>query len=662
MRRDTRPAPLDAYLARLDARYDAEARMPWCRATGPGYHTRVPAGSRAHQTREAADYALALLRHGGPGRVARAGEVLEALVGLQVTDPLAEHYGIWGWFLEEPPRMMAPADWNWADFIGVRLAQVLAVHGDLLDAGVADRVRTALYHAAMSIFRRNVDPEYTNIAVMGAVVSAAAGEILRTGFLLDYGRRRLDAVLALFHETGGFTEYNSPAYSRVVLEELERAALIVADPAFGALAEELRRHTWAALAERFHPGTGQLAGPMSRAYHDRLPPDLAAYLAAQTSAPVVVRAEEASSAEGTLPGEEALPGERVPQGEVLQDGKAPSGEKVSQGEKVPSGEETAPGEEDETGAPPLVPPLPCPDETAARFRALPADPFELRTRFSSGEHGETVGTTWFTEDACLGSANEEFAWTQRRPLLGYWRTPDDPAVVLRARMLLNGHDLSAAWCRQAQDGPRLLSAWWLSYDSGDFHPALDKPPGSVFDVGDLRLVVSLSGRGVRAEDLGGGTFALAAGDRRALVHTAPAAFLGEAAPWRAVQEDREARIEAVLHAGPRRPVDFHEAVLTAAFALELLGPERAPGDAAAPVPVADPPRPGRAAGGAVPGEPGPASTPDTTGAADVLDAAGRPDTAGVEGAEGAVSAASVVRWRWRDLTVPVPARPTPFGR
>src|SRR5688500_7670997 len=96
---------LDEYVADLDARYGADVRMPWCHATGPGYHTRVPEGARAHQSREAADYAIALLRL---GRTDRACEVLDALVDLQVTDSLSAHYGIWGWFLEEPPERMSP--------------------------------------------------------------------------------------------------------------------------------------------------------------------------------------------------------------------------------------------------------------------------------------------------------------------------------------------------------------------------------------------------------------------------------------------------------------------------------------------------------------------------------------------------------------------------
>src|SRR4051812_39531022 len=89
----------EQFLSDADARFDPDAGMPWSSATGPGYHTRVPEGTRVHQTREAADYAIALLQCGGADRVARAHQTLEALLDAQITNPLAEHYGIWGWFL-----------------------------------------------------------------------------------------------------------------------------------------------------------------------------------------------------------------------------------------------------------------------------------------------------------------------------------------------------------------------------------------------------------------------------------------------------------------------------------------------------------------------------------------------------------------------------------
>jgi len=171
---------------------------------GPGYHTRVPNGAWAHPTRESLAYALDLLRTGEGWRVERAATIVRQVLTLQDTDPLSPTYGIWPWLLEEPLAAMAPPDWNWAD----------ALPGDL-----AAEMRASLGHAAWSIFRRNVRLGYTNIAIMGAGVALAAGTLLDEPRLVEYGRRRLRALVEYTADQGGFAEYNSPTYTLVALRE-----------------------------------------------------------------------------------------------------------------------------------------------------------------------------------------------------------------------------------------------------------------------------------------------------------------------------------------------------------------------------------------------------------------------------------------------------------
>ena len=99
-------------------------------------------------------------------------------------DPTSATYGIWSWHLEEPLAAMAPPDWNWADFIGARIAHALFEYQGKLPPDLLGRMSAALGHAAMAIFRRNTTPAYTNIAVMGAGVALAAGELLDEPLLL----------------------------------------------------------------------------------------------------------------------------------------------------------------------------------------------------------------------------------------------------------------------------------------------------------------------------------------------------------------------------------------------------------------------------------------------------------------------------------------------
>ncbi|HEU5089360.1 MAG TPA: hypothetical protein VFT99_18015, partial [Roseiflexaceae bacterium] len=111
---------------------------------GPGYHTRIPNGTWAHPTRETLDYALALLASGQPADVARAADILDAVLALQDADPTSRTYGIWPWLAEEPLAEMAPPDWNWADFCGARLAQILADYGALLPDTLRAATQSAL--------------------------------------------------------------------------------------------------------------------------------------------------------------------------------------------------------------------------------------------------------------------------------------------------------------------------------------------------------------------------------------------------------------------------------------------------------------------------------------------------------------------------------------
>jgi hypothetical protein len=76
-----------------------------------------------------------------------------------------------------------------------------------------------------------VGADYTNIAIMGGGVCAAAGEMLGEAGLLDYGRRRLQRMVEHTAYHGGFNEYNSPTYTMVALWETERTLHLVRDPA-----------------------------------------------------------------------------------------------------------------------------------------------------------------------------------------------------------------------------------------------------------------------------------------------------------------------------------------------------------------------------------------------------------------------------------------------
>ena len=264
------PAPLADYLERTHSKFNAESAMVREPRQGPDYHTTLARGTLVHPTVDSLDYALALLATSDRSLHRRASSIVAAVIKLQETRAASEHYGLWPWFREEPLAKMAPPDRNWADFCGARLAQMLVHHEDSIEAPVRAAIRTALGHAARAIKSRDVKPSYTNIAIMGAAVTIAAGELADAPQFVTYGREKLQAVVAATRRTGELREYNSPIYNLVVLWECERVLHLVRNPAARRHAEFLRRVAWRTIAQSYHPATGQWAGPHSRTYGDRL--------------------------------------------------------------------------------------------------------------------------------------------------------------------------------------------------------------------------------------------------------------------------------------------------------------------------------------------------------------------------------------------------------
>ncbi|MEX0717524.1 MAG: hypothetical protein WD066_13105 [Planctomycetaceae bacterium] len=532
-------AGLDEFLAHGDAQFDPRVGLLRERFRNPGYHSRVPSGETVHPTRESLYYAVALLQRGDADDVARAVRIVRTILPLQDADGDSPTHGVWPWLYEEPLEEMADPDLNWADFCGSSLAQVLARHSAALPGDLRDEVRAALRRAAEAIRARDVGPAYTNIAILGGGVCAAAGELLDDDDLLAYGRDRLRKVVAHTARHGSFNEYNSPPYTTVALLECERTLMLVRDPATRAAAESLRRTAWKIIAGSFHPGTQQWAGPHSRNSRDRLRRSTVDFLRRRMGEPIALHPE-------------------------MSEADPPRGHEI-------------------------VPPLPCPEHLADRFRRAPDDdpaPERQRVRtYIAGDTPDTstIGTSWFAPDACLGSANRSTFWAQRRPLLGYWRTVSDPAVVFRARFLHDGRDFVSMGIRAAQRGPRVLAGIGSVAGRGDWHPSLDRPADGTFHVRDFRLRFELTGTGVHAEELGEGRYALVAGERRVVIHTRPSRFAGEAVTWSVGHAMGSAHVDAICHDGPPRAFDFRRPLdIDLIVGIELSTSDREP--------ISEPPR------------------------------------------------------------------------
>jgi len=437
------PARRQAFLKALtecDSRYDAKEQMLQAPFSSPGYHTTLTGGS-VHSTRESFEYAVALLDSGEPERLKRAEAVLRRVIALQDQDPNSRTYGIWSWFVEEPLDKMSPPDWNWADFCGTQLLQVAIDHMSRLPSDLQQKVKDSILHAARSIQRRDVQPGYTNIALMGTYVTLVAGERLNNPGLLDYGRTRLRRFWEYTFEKGSFSEYNSPTYTCVAIEEISRMMQHVRDEDSQKLLEKLNEFAWQHLARRFHPPTRQWAGPHSRCYSTLLRPGTLGFIQRATDG----RVELVSEADAW----QSIDAQRIH--------------------------------------------LQCPKSCDRYFTELPTPRMEVEAFVRNGrDDHDIVGRTYLHPDFTLASVNVGDFWNQRRPLIAYWSTPAG-ATAMRLRLLHDNYDYASASLLTVQEGADVLAAVTFATNRGDTHISLDKIKNATIEAKDLRLRLQFEG-------------------------------------------------------------------------------------------------------------------------------------------------------------------------
>lgn len=498
-------ASLASALAPLHRQYDPAERMIRRPFSSPGYHTTLT-GGEVHPTRDSLGYALACLDTGDAALAERATAVLQRVVALQDTDPASRTYGIWSWFLEEPLERMAPPDWNWADFCGALLLQAVRDHGARLPETLRLEVDRAVQHAARSIQKRNVGPDYTNIAMMGTYVTLVAAERYGLSDLLDYARARLRRLHDHITRQGAFTEYNSPTYTIVALKELARMRQDFSRPGDLALVEPLYRLAWEEIATHFHQPTRQWAGPHSRCYRTLL-------------------------------------GNEVPA--LIQ--RATNG-RVDFGITAPS-----------LDAHRLR--APCPPAFEPFFRDARTASI-VRTFIPGSE--PVVGTTWMTPQFALSSVNRGDLWNQRRPLLAYWGTASAPSF-LRLRLLRDGYDFAAAQFFSVQDQGRVLAALNIATDGGQTHVSLDRMKDGTFEAADLRVRFELGGEArhlpVTPPPTPDAPLAVTAGPAGITLAVPFARFGGPPLRWEVERGDDCLNLDLVLTSGPRRAIRLAEAGL-----------------------------------------------------------------------------------------------------
>lgn len=513
-------------IASREPNYDFSLHLLRSPFSSPGYHTTIQSADFIHANRENLLYALGLLDTEEDRYLERACSILSTVIGLQDTDPTSATYGIWSWFYEEPLAQMAPPDWNWADFCGKTLALIVARHKERLPRPLAERVGQAISHACEAIIRRNVGPEYTNIAIMGAFVTLLAGELYGRDDYLTYGLNRLEKLHAYTFKRGAFQEFNSPTYTYVAILELAKIRGNVVHSAARTWADELIRLGWKSVAEHYHAATNQWGGPHARCYRTLLSPQTKAFLQLATG------------------------------------GKLPFYDKKD-----------LPYEEEWFGID-----FTCPADLLEPFVTVGKREQRVSYAGDAAEGTERFATTWMEGGCCLGSFSNEILWNQKRALLAYIDNGGE-AAYLHFRCLHDGYDYCSAQFRSVQQAGRLLFGVHFLVNGGDTHPNLDKVQDGRIEATDLRLRLELGGNleGVACtvEDR---EVVLLIGETEIRLNAPFAVFAEAGRPepawcWELTREEDIWGIDLVIHRDEKRIIDFNE-VTQAGFLFTLAMEEK----------------------------------------------------------------------------------------
>lgn len=229
-------------------------------------HTNVT--GYAHYISGNAVYTQLVFMSGAKHRYAAAEEIINKIIDAQDTNPESRTCGLWAYYFEEELTEMSAPDYNMAEFVARPMIYILLEKGDLISERTAQRMKKALNLAARCCIRRNVGLDYTNVISMSCLTTMIIGEITGDDELREFGKRELGEFVEYTRESGGFSEYNSPCYFKVVGDSVGRILKYCRDEECRSMAEELNRCLWEMVSTHYSAEFNELAPPFVRAYYD----------------------------------------------------------------------------------------------------------------------------------------------------------------------------------------------------------------------------------------------------------------------------------------------------------------------------------------------------------------------------------------------------------
>ena len=244
----------------------------------------------------------------------------------------------------------------------------------------------------------------------------------------EYATKRLKIFYDYTMEKGGFSEYNSPTYSIVAIDELNRMQRHIVEPGAKKMIDELYAKCWDMIARHYHKKTAQWAGPHSRSYSSLIDTSFYGIL------------KEASDNKIDL-------------------GYNPERADVKIKHHIP--------------------------ESLLSYFLTPQYPRSEIDVFEK-EEPQIIGTAYLTDNYVISSVSRSSLWNQRRPLTAYWGELNK-AHYLQVRLLHDMFDFSTASIFTRQKENNILAVINFGTNGGDKHLSIDRIQDGKFKAKDLRL-------------------------------------------------------------------------------------------------------------------------------------------------------------------------------
>ena len=424
------------------------------------YHSDLDETYTVHNVLNSFNYAVALFDAQQPAYTQRAFDVLRACLNLQDKDPRSKTFGVWPYSLEEPfATKKSPADRNWADFCSVRILRIVNNHYAVLPEDLRKACYQALMNAAKEIIIRDIKPDYTNICLMGLHVCYMAAIMYDDAELLTYSRKRLKNFYESTLSNNGFIEYNSPAYSKLALDEVWELKKNVSDKNDLAMLDSIYNIGWGVLAKHYHPATAQWAGPHGRAYNILTNGGIYNWLYTSSKGLINTKTQVSYSK-----AEDRILKHKLPE-HFLPYFLNPTYPRLQIDTFIRSNQS---------------------------FEINPMVSYQTTDTVRKLNIKDVVGKTYFTRDFVFSSVNKSSLWDQRRPVLAYWGSSEKPGYF-KVRFLHDMHDYAAANVYCDQDSTHLVGAINFTTNGGDNHISIDAIKNSTIKANDLRVRFEFGG-------------------------------------------------------------------------------------------------------------------------------------------------------------------------